>query len=289
MQKSGDDETIRRNGLTAWVIEIATGEYRRVDGPVTVVDTLPDGLCPLGGSNFTSGNQPSDARARYRRRPNRPLSHTPVQPGGERRRHVDDHLGARRTDLHHQRHVPDHLPQPRPARATSRASGVSATPGARQRQLDQQASRSPPSTPSTTCPWQACPPAPNPASDDSSASQAAPNPGDPERRRRAADRRHAGLQHRQLDRRRRRRCPPPPTTDPATASATGCSSCSTTPACRCPLAPSCSTATSSGPTSCRPASCSSSSGVRTRRRARPPATPSSTSTRSPSRTPRPAS
>ena len=88
MQKGADQAVIDRNGLTDWTITIATGEYRRVDGPVTVVDTLPDGLCPLGGSNFTSGNQPSDAECdpvggRIA------LAAVRGEPGGERRRHLD--------------------------------------------------------------------------------------------------------------------------------------------------------------------------------------------------------
>ena len=60
--KGVDGGTIIRDGISRWTLDIATGEYRRVDGPVTVIDTLPDGLCPLGDANFTSANQPSDAQ-----------------------------------------------------------------------------------------------------------------------------------------------------------------------------------------------------------------------------------
>ncbi|MGB8861559.1 MAG: SdrD B-like domain-containing protein [Ilumatobacteraceae bacterium] len=58
MQKGVDAPSIARQGLSHWTIDIATGEYRSVAGPVTVVDTLPDGLCPLGATNFENTSGP---------------------------------------------------------------------------------------------------------------------------------------------------------------------------------------------------------------------------------------
>jgi large repetitive protein len=46
--------TINQGQISIWSLQIDTSEYRYVDD-VRVTDTLPDGLCPLGGSNLEGG------------------------------------------------------------------------------------------------------------------------------------------------------------------------------------------------------------------------------------------
>jgi uncharacterized repeat protein (TIGR01451 family)/fimbrial isopeptide formation D2 family protein len=69
--KSVSDTTINQGQISTWSLLIRTSEYRYVDD-VRVDDTVPDGLCPLGPSNFEgggdlqtecnpTGDQPSDS------------------------------------------------------------------------------------------------------------------------------------------------------------------------------------------------------------------------------------
>lgn len=60
VHKSGSSGTLAQGQITTWTLLFETSEYKFVDG-ATVTDTLPDGLCPLGPENFTSGNDPADA------------------------------------------------------------------------------------------------------------------------------------------------------------------------------------------------------------------------------------
>ena len=50
--KGADSETLAQGEITTWSLRITASEYRTVDD-VRVVDTLPDGLCPLGTENLT--------------------------------------------------------------------------------------------------------------------------------------------------------------------------------------------------------------------------------------------
>ena len=52
--KSVTPGTINQGQISTWALRIDTSEYRYVDD-VRVDDSLPDGLCPLGGSNFEGG------------------------------------------------------------------------------------------------------------------------------------------------------------------------------------------------------------------------------------------
>ena len=52
--KSVTPGTINQGQISTWSLRIDTSEYRYVDD-VRVDDTLPDGLCPLGGSNLEGG------------------------------------------------------------------------------------------------------------------------------------------------------------------------------------------------------------------------------------------
>ena len=53
-------EHLEQGQNVKWTLTFETSEYKYVkDGVVT--DTLPNGLCPLGPENFTSGNDPADA------------------------------------------------------------------------------------------------------------------------------------------------------------------------------------------------------------------------------------
>jgi uncharacterized repeat protein (TIGR01451 family)/fimbrial isopeptide formation D2 family protein len=52
--KSVTPDTINQGQISTWSLRISTSEYRYVDD-VRVDDTLPDGLCPLGPSNFEGG------------------------------------------------------------------------------------------------------------------------------------------------------------------------------------------------------------------------------------------
>ena len=56
--KGVDSGTINQGQISTWSLRIDTSEYRYVDD-VRVSDTLPDGLCPLGPSNFEGGGNQS--------------------------------------------------------------------------------------------------------------------------------------------------------------------------------------------------------------------------------------
>lgn len=60
IQKSNDNNGLEQGDLTRWTVDLQVSEYRYVDH-VVVRDTVPDGLCPLGTTNLTTGNSPSDA------------------------------------------------------------------------------------------------------------------------------------------------------------------------------------------------------------------------------------
>lgn len=60
VHKSGSSGTLAQGQITTWTLLFETSEYKFVDG-ATVTDTLPDGLCPLGPENFTSGNDAPDS------------------------------------------------------------------------------------------------------------------------------------------------------------------------------------------------------------------------------------
>jgi uncharacterized repeat protein (TIGR01451 family)/fimbrial isopeptide formation D2 family protein len=59
VHKSGSSSTLAEGAITQWTLTLQTSEYRFVNG-ATVTDTIPDGLCPLGASNFTTGNDPAN-------------------------------------------------------------------------------------------------------------------------------------------------------------------------------------------------------------------------------------
>ena len=52
MQKSVSPTFISRGGLSTWTLSFQTGEYRSVGDDLVIADTLPNGLCPLGTTNF---------------------------------------------------------------------------------------------------------------------------------------------------------------------------------------------------------------------------------------------
>jgi uncharacterized repeat protein (TIGR01451 family)/fimbrial isopeptide formation D2 family protein len=60
VHKSASSGTLAQGQITTWTLLFETSEYKFVDDAV-VTDTLPDGLCPLGPENFTSGNDAPDA------------------------------------------------------------------------------------------------------------------------------------------------------------------------------------------------------------------------------------
>ena len=49
--KSSDKGGIAQGDITKWSLTVDTSEYRSVTG-ITVTDTVPNGLCPLGNANF---------------------------------------------------------------------------------------------------------------------------------------------------------------------------------------------------------------------------------------------
>lgn len=60
VHKSVEATRLEQGQNVKWNLLFETSEYKYVkDGVVT--DTLPNGLCPLGPENFTSGNDPADA------------------------------------------------------------------------------------------------------------------------------------------------------------------------------------------------------------------------------------
>lgn len=60
IQKSNDNHGLEQGELTRWTVDLQVSEYRYVDHLV-VRDTVPDGLCPLGTTNLTTGNSSTDA------------------------------------------------------------------------------------------------------------------------------------------------------------------------------------------------------------------------------------
>lgn len=60
IQKSNDNHGLEQGDLTKWTVDLQVSEYRYVDH-VVVRDTVPDGLCPLGTTNLTTGNSATDA------------------------------------------------------------------------------------------------------------------------------------------------------------------------------------------------------------------------------------
>jgi uncharacterized repeat protein (TIGR01451 family)/fimbrial isopeptide formation D2 family protein len=60
IQKSNDNGGLEQGELTKWTVDLQVSEYRYVDH-VVVRDTVPNGLCPLGTINHSTGNDASDA------------------------------------------------------------------------------------------------------------------------------------------------------------------------------------------------------------------------------------
>lgn len=60
IQKSNDNNGLEQGDLTKWTVDLQVSEYRYVDH-VVIRDTVPNGLCPLGTANLTTGNSASDA------------------------------------------------------------------------------------------------------------------------------------------------------------------------------------------------------------------------------------
>lgn len=60
VHKSASSGTLAQGAITTWNLVFETSEYKFVEG-ATVTDVLPDGFCPLGPTNLTTGNDPADA------------------------------------------------------------------------------------------------------------------------------------------------------------------------------------------------------------------------------------
>jgi len=60
IQKSNDNATLTQGDLTKWTIDVQVSEYRSVTN-LEITDTVPNGLCPLGIQNYTTGNSASDS------------------------------------------------------------------------------------------------------------------------------------------------------------------------------------------------------------------------------------
>jgi large repetitive protein len=60
IQKSNDNATLTQGDLTKWTLDVQVSEYRSVTD-LEITDTLPNGLCPLGAQNYTTGNSASDS------------------------------------------------------------------------------------------------------------------------------------------------------------------------------------------------------------------------------------
>ncbi|MGB0099122.1 MAG: hypothetical protein WBP61_02455, partial [Nocardioides sp.] len=60
IQKSNNNATLNQGDLTRWTIDLQVSEYRYVDD-VVVHDVVPNGLCPLGGTNLTQSPNAQDA------------------------------------------------------------------------------------------------------------------------------------------------------------------------------------------------------------------------------------
>jgi uncharacterized repeat protein (TIGR01451 family)/fimbrial isopeptide formation D2 family protein len=60
VEKAASTEALEAGQITHWTLTIRSSEYRYNAG-IEVIDTLPNGLCPLGSENYTSKSQPSDS------------------------------------------------------------------------------------------------------------------------------------------------------------------------------------------------------------------------------------
>lgn len=60
VHKEGSSRELAQGSLTEWTLTFETSEYRSIRD-ATVTDTVPNGLCPLGTINHTTGNSPDDA------------------------------------------------------------------------------------------------------------------------------------------------------------------------------------------------------------------------------------
>ena len=58
--KSVNDSVLGQGNISEWNLHFRTSEYRYSED-IVVTDTLPSGLCPLGPTNYTTQNDPSDA------------------------------------------------------------------------------------------------------------------------------------------------------------------------------------------------------------------------------------
>lgn len=59
IRKSGSSGVLEQDAQTDWTLIAETSEYRSVSN-ATITDTVPSGLCPIGASNFASGNDGAD-------------------------------------------------------------------------------------------------------------------------------------------------------------------------------------------------------------------------------------
>ncbi len=58
VQKGVTPTTISQGQISTWSLRVRSSEYRRFSD-VRIEDTVPDGLCPLGASNFENPVQRS--------------------------------------------------------------------------------------------------------------------------------------------------------------------------------------------------------------------------------------
>ena len=133
--KDGSSSVLEQGADTSWKLTFKTGEYR-YSNDITVTDTLPSGLCPLGPVNYTTGND-ADPYERQRhvlhQLPDQDPQEVPEQlpPDDTDRRqrrclqqgrpHRQRLLALRLTGHPGLRHFrPGHLEQRRPARGRRR-------------------------------------------------------------------------------------------------------------------------------------------------------------------------
>lgn len=83
IQKSNDNFGLEQGDLTKWTVDLQVSEYRYVDD-VVIRDTVPNGLCPLGTTNLTTGNSASDAECAPTagKLPSQPYTSVTEQPDG---------------------------------------------------------------------------------------------------------------------------------------------------------------------------------------------------------------
>lgn len=83
IQKSNDNSGLQQGDLTKWTIDLQVSEYRYVDH-VVIHDVVPNGLCPLGATNLTTGNSAGDAECDPvpGRGPSEPYTSVDEQPNG---------------------------------------------------------------------------------------------------------------------------------------------------------------------------------------------------------------